>query len=130
MQALKGVVILMTLTIAVLMTLILYGMYQKSQNPDFKFFDLGGGDQPAAVAQSAVGEVPATPLATPSSERAASSRARAFGDLTLPLAPGARITSATVSGERLIVVVDEAQVWVVDLANGQVLGRVKAPKAP
>lgn len=140
MQALKGVVILMTVTIAVLMTLIVYGMYQKSQDPDFKFFDLGGGDQSAAAPQIAPQITPdATPDVTPPTG-AAVPTARAFGDITLPLPAGARITAATVSGDRLVIVVaGEAQtgetqtgeqVWVVDLATGQVLGRVKAQKAP
>lgn len=121
MQALKGVVILMTLAIAVLMTLIIYGLYQKSQNPDFKYFDLSGGGEAAAT----------TPATAPAMAPGAPDMAvRAFGDITLPLPQGARITSATVSGERLVVVVDDTQVWVVDLATGQVLGRVNAQKAP
>lgn len=127
MKALKGVVILMTLTIAVLMTLIAYGMYQKSQDPEFKFFDLSGGSKSAAATENAVVEAPA-----------GSSIPRAFGDISLPLPAGAQITSATVSANRLIIITSETQkdapnaeqVWVIDLATGQILGRVKAQGTP
>lgn len=135
MQALKGVVILMTLTIAVLMTLIVYGMYQKSQNPDFKFFDLGGSDTaaPAAPAAAVTATAPVSGLA-----EAPTTALRAFGDITLPLGANARIVSATVTGNRLVVITSAPsgeqmggdQVWVVDMASGKVLGRVKATGTP
>lgn len=129
MQALKGVVIIMTLTIAVLMTLIVYGMYQKSQNPDFKFFEFGGSDQ--AVTEPQVG---AEPMAStvPATSRLGNAT-RAFGDISLPLAANARIVSATVAGDRLVIVSSGPQgdqVWVVNMATGQVLGRVSAPGTP
>jgi hypothetical protein len=133
MQALKGVVILMTVTIAVLMTLIVYGMYQKSQDPEFKFFDLSGGEKPAATTNNTSAEAGAdTPAAAPP---VLNPTTRAFGDITLALPAGARITSATVSGERLVIVVNNEpqgheQVWVVDLTTGQVLGRVKTQETP
>lgn len=121
MQALKGVVILMSVAIAVLMTLIVYGMYQKSKNPDFKFFDLSGGDTPAAA--------PASPQ--PDALPAPQDPARAFGDIALDLPPGARVVSATTSGTTLTLIVSLGasgpdQVWVVDIASGRVLGRIKA----
>jgi hypothetical protein len=131
MQALKGVVILMTVVIAVLMTLIVYGMYQKSQDPSFKFFDLSG-DKPSATApqpqgETSTGDIPAV-LSTPSTPRA-------FGDVALNLPAGAQIVSTQVSGDRLIVVVagpivGGQQVWVVDINSGQIVGRVKAQGAP
>ena len=125
MHALKGVVIIMTLTIAVLMTLIVYGMYQKSQDPSFKFFDLSGDDESVSAS-------PAAPQAIPQGmpQISGNTNNRAFGDITLPLPAGARITSTTLSGDRLVIVVSGGantsdQVWVVDLASGQVIGRVK-----
>lgn len=131
MQALKGVVILMTVVIAVLMTLIVYGMYQKSQDPSFKFFDLSDGKgsavAPHSDAETSTGEMP-TVVNQPST-------LRAFGDVTLDLPAGAQIVSTSVSGNRLIIVVagpivGGQQVWVVDIGTGQVLGRVKAQGAP
>jgi hypothetical protein len=125
MKALKGVVIIMTLTIAVLMTLIAYGMYQKSQDPNFKFFDLGTGNKTAPASQTVING----PMVPISGTQAPTERL-AFGDVTLDLPPGSQITSATVSGEKLVVIVREPSaqnqsIWVVDLATGQVLGRVK-----
>jgi len=123
MHALKGVVILMTVAIAVLMTLIIYGMYQKSQDPNFKFFNLSSnGEKNIAV-----------PVTAPISgaDQPAAAMAQPFGDIDLPLPVGAHIASASVSGNRLIVIVTggsepAGQVWVIDLGNGHVLGRVKA----
>lgn len=122
MSALKSVVILMGVAIAILMTLTIYGLYQKSQDPDFKFFDLSG--KTTAVSQS----MPSAPVS--GGPDLVSSTATPFGDVTLDLPPGARIVSATTSGTRLtIVVATDAtlanQVWVVDLGTGKILGRVK-----
>ncbi len=47
MHALKGIVIFMGLIIVTLMILIVYGMIQKAQNPDFSFF--GGDSTPVSV---------------------------------------------------------------------------------
>lgn len=131
MQALKGVVILMTVVIAVLMTLIVYGMYQKSQDPSFKFFDLSG-DKPSAVATQPTTGVSPTEMPTVAD---AQTTLRAFGDVSLELPTGAQIVSTSVAGSRLIIVVagpipGGQQVWVVDIATGQVLGRIKAHGAP
>lgn len=115
MRALKGLVFVMTLAILVLMTLLVYGLYQKSQDPDFKFFKVSE-TAPQAAPEAPDGPAPGAVAS------------RAFGDVTLPLPPGARIQSATVSGERLVVIVampEGDQVWVVDLSTGQVLGRIK-----
>lgn len=125
MKALKGVVIIMTLTIAVLMTLIAYGMYQKSQDPNFKFFDLGHENITAPDAEAAMNR-PTPPI----SGMPLPTKPHAFGDISLNLTPGSLITSATISGERLVIIVKEPtaqnqSVWVVDLTTGQVLGRVK-----
>ncbi|HEY9164158.1 MAG TPA: hypothetical protein VIN57_06075 [Magnetovibrio sp.] len=127
MQALKGVVILMTVVIAVLMTLIVYGMYQKSQDPSFKFFDLSGNKPSVAAPQPATSEMPAV--------TDGQTAQRAFGDVSLDLPTGAQIVSTSVADNRLIIVVagpipGGQQVWVVDIATGQVLGRIKAQGAP
>lgn len=126
MQALKGVVFLMTLAIAVLMTLIVYGMYQKSQDPDFKFFDLGGDDAP----QTDVAAPRAPTALPPEAQEGAQRPLTAFGDVTLDLPDGAAITSSSISGARMSLIVTLAdggtEVWVVDLGSGKVLGRIKA----
>jgi len=122
MSALKSAVILMGVAIAILMTLTIYGLYQKSQDPDFKFFDLSGNGK------AAVQTMPNAPVSgAPSSQHGTSA---AFGDVILDLPPGARIVSAATSGSRLTVIVATGggmadQVWIIDLGTGQVLGRVK-----
>lgn len=121
MQALKGIVIIMSVAIAVLMTLIIYGMYRKSQDPDFKFFDLGGGDKPqGAMVAPPIAGVPDLPAAA----------RQPFGDINLGLPHGARVVSAQAAGGHLVIVVAQDgatadTVVVVDLTTGQVLGRVK-----
>lgn len=135
MHALKGVVMIMTLTIAVLMTLIVYGMYQKSQDPSFKFFDLSGDEESVSTSPATPQAVPQvmpqitgnTNTPTPGTPTLSTG---AFGDIIVPLPTGARITSTTLSGDRLVIVVSGDgqmgdQVWVIDLASGQIIGRVK-----
>ncbi len=126
MQALKGIVIIMSFAIAILMTLIVYGMYQKSQNPDFRFFNLGGETQPAAKIETS----PQPPVSGEAPKSKAS-----FGDISLALGPHARIVSAHAKNDRLVIVAAQGTdttkqggdlVVVIDLANGKILGRVKA----
>ncbi|PCI40273.1 MAG: hypothetical protein COB46_07315 [Rhodospirillaceae bacterium] len=107
----------MTLAIATLMTLIVYGLYQKSQNPDFKFFDFSISDAgPSAV-------MPVAPVS------GTSTPVTAFGNIKLDLPAGASIVSATPSGTQLIVITSSDgtkgdQVWVLDIATGKVLSRI------
>lgn len=122
MSALKSAVILMGVAIAVLMTLTIYGLYQKSQDPDFKFFDISGNGK---TAQQSMPNAPVSgsPARMPGTSTA-------FGDVTLDLPAGARIVSATTSAQRLTVIVATDgtranQIWVIDLGTGQILGRVK-----
>lgn len=139
MNALKGIVFLMTLAIAVLMTLIVYGMYQKSQDPDFKFLDLGGDDisqadgpQTGPQAGTALPSAPSSaPTALPPAPlKSTQPPLAAFGDVTLDLPEGASIASASVSGTHMSLIVTQAdggtEVWVVELSSGAVLGRIKA----
>ena len=44
MQALKVLVTILTILIVIAVTVIAYGMYRKSADPDFKFFELGGNN--------------------------------------------------------------------------------------
>ena len=52
----------------------------------------------------------------------------------VPLPPGARLTSSTLSGDRLVATVQLADggqgVWIVDLASGKVLSVVRFPASP
>lgn len=122
MTALKGIIIIMTLAIATLMTLIVYGLYQKSQNPDFKFFDFKGSDP---VSNEVLPKAPVSGTAS----TGPTSPVTAFGNIKLDLPPGASIISATPSGTQLIVITSSDgtkgdQVWVLDIATGKVLSRI------
>jgi len=123
MNALKGVVIIMSVLIAILMTLMAYGLYQKSQNPDFKFFNYSGSEKaPSEV-------MPEAPVS--GSLETAPMPNTAFGDITLDLPKGASIVSASPSGAQLIIItasdgVRADQVWMLDTTSGKVLGRVYA----
>ena len=122
MKAVKGAIILMTLAIATLITLIIYGLYQKSQNPDFKFFNLSG------VVPVTSEVIPSAPVSGPASSTS-TTPVTAFGNIQLDLPEGASIVSATPSGTQLIVITSKDgskgdQVWVLDLATGKVLSRI------
>ena len=124
MNALKGVVILMSLLIAVLMTMMAYGLYQKSQNSDFKFFNFN--DTPQAPAEN----IPSAPVSG-ALKRPTQGLKASFGDVTLDLPPGASIVSATPSGQQLVIItandgIRADQVWMLDLTSGKILGRVHA----
>jgi hypothetical protein len=121
MNALKGAVIVMSVLIAILMTLMVYGLYQKSQNPDFKFFNFNTSaptPQKASPQAPVSGADQGTPTSVPE-----------FGNISLDLPQGTTIISATPSGTQLIIVtasdgVHADQVWMVDMASGKVLGHV------
>ncbi|MBL4748102.1 MAG: hypothetical protein JKY17_04820 [Magnetovibrio sp.] len=123
MNALKGVVILMSLLIATIMAMMAYGLYQKSQNPDFKFFNLGTTDKaPAKI-------IPQAPVS--GGLQGLSNAPVAFDDITLNLPKGARIISATPAGTQIIIItardgVRADQVWVLDTTLGKILGSVRA----
>ncbi|MFC1673658.1 hypothetical protein ACFL12_05845 [Pseudomonadota bacterium] len=124
MNALKGIVLLMGVAIAVLMTLIIYGMYQKSQNPDFTFFDSSGDAEKQATAPT----IPEAPLAgAPTVQQAAPTQA--FRDINIDLPQGASISGASASGNQMVLLIalsdGATEVWVIDLATGQTLGKVK-----
>jgi len=124
MAVAKALVIVMSFLIAVLMGLIIWGFYQKSQNPNYKMFR--ADDTP--VVQS-----DATPTAKPTIDTMASTRSIAgasFGEVSLDLPDTARVISAQATENRLILVIardgERADlVAVVDMDSGTVLGRVK-----
>ena len=124
MQALKVLVTILTILIIIAVTVIAYGMYRKSADPDFKFFKLGDN-------YSSQGEIqlPASPnnagaikngVYTPS----------AFGEVILPLPKGCNISTVNGNGYRLFLKVGPTgttceRVIVIDPANGALLGTIK-----
>jgi len=125
MAVAKALVMVMSFLIAVLMGLIIYGFYQKSQNANYKMFrpDDAPVVQMDAKPDSSVPTV--APLPTVDSTPAVS-----FGEVSLDLPSTARVISAQASADRLVLVIArDGQtadlVAVVDLNSGKVLGRVK-----
>lgn len=123
MQALKGLVAGLAILIVIAMTTIAYGLYRKSDDPDFKFFSLGG-DEPAQTAQAP------SALPAPASSAVPSAAPRAFGDAVLSLPEGCTIAAVTGDGSRIFLKIGPAgqaceRVLVVDAANGSLLGTLK-----
>lgn len=126
----KGLVIVMSFFIAVLMGLMIYGFYQKSQNPNYKMFRSDNTPRAQADAMPASG----TDLgldANPSAPvQAGPTAAPEFGDIDLALPQTARVISARTQQDRLVLVIarngETADlVVIIDLHSGKVLGRVK-----
>ena len=123
----KALVIVMSFLIAVLMGLIIWGFYQKSQNPNYKMFR--ADDTPVVQAD-------ATPTAAPTRDAippAPYAAGTSFGEVSLDLPDSARVISAQASNNRLVLVIARDGktadlVAVVDMASGKVLGRVKTAR--
>ncbi|MBL6932119.1 MAG: hypothetical protein ISR45_04155 [Rhodospirillales bacterium] len=122
MQALKGLVAGMAILIVIAMSTIAYGLYRKSDDPDFKFFSLGGDKAPQTATQPPALPVPATQnVTTPGAAP------KAFGDVMLSLPPGCTISAVSGDGVRIFMKIGPAgpdceRVIVVDAANGSLLG--------
>ncbi len=104
---LKGAVIVMGFLIVLMMGLIIYGFYQKAQNPDYKMFR--SDDTPSAQA-SATGTVTEIPAGS------------------LGLSEKAQILSVQVEGKRAILLVARDGVKadllvVIDINSGKVLNQ-------
>jgi len=113
MAVAKALVIVMSFLIAVLMGLIIYGFYQKSQNPNYKMFRADD-----------------TPIAQTDATPAQPDLRQGFGRVALDLTDAARIVSAQATGDRLVLVIarngeNPDLVVVMDMVSGKVLGRVK-----
>ncbi|NQU57608.1 MAG: hypothetical protein HQ513_10260 [Rhodospirillales bacterium] len=121
MQALKGLVVGLTILIVVAMTVIAYGLYRKADEPDFKFFSFGGEETRQDAAQPAALPSPASNPAAPP---------KAFGDVMLSLPAGCSILSVSGDGARIFLKIGPGggtceSVIVVDATSGALLGTLK-----
>jgi len=121
MKALKTLIAVMGILIVGLMTVLGYGLYRKGTDPDFRFFDLGGGTPETTTPTG-----PTPPLAgTPP---AADTAPQGFATRDLGLAPGAEVREIAAADGRLYIHVrlpsGLEQILVLNTADGRILGIV------
>lgn len=104
MQALKALVIGMGILIVLAVFLLGYGLYKRTVEPDWKLFG------PQSATESGPSNI------------------QVFGDVSLGLADGCRISSVHADGPRAFVMIgpsnDCAEVIVLDIQSGKILGRL------
>lgn len=114
MQALKALVAGMALLIVVGAGILVWGLYQKATNPDFKLF--AGSD------------VSTSPR--PSERVSGAPAGDAFGNIDLELPPGCAIAAMELSASRLFLRIEGVagcdRIIVVDPADGRILGTISA----
>jgi hypothetical protein len=121
MQALKSLVVGLTILIIFAMSVIAYGLYRKADDADFKFFSLSGEKtnqetpEPISLASPA-----ARPGALP----------KAFGEVMLSLPAGCVIANVTGDGTRIFLKIGSVgktceSVIIVDANSGALLGTLK-----
>jgi hypothetical protein len=130
MAVAKGLVIVMSFFIAVLMGLMIYGFYQKSQNPNYKMFRSDNTPVAQADAMPASDNVSGSDATQSAPVQAGPTAVQAFGDIDLALPQTARVISARAKQDRLVLVIARNGeiadlVIIIDLHSGKVLGRVK-----
>ncbi len=125
MNALKGLVIGMGLLIVAGLALLVWGLYQKAQNPDFKFFDLTGDGKTKIEFASTE---PTPPIAQNTAPL------QGFGRKTVHLQAGDKLSSVTAEAQRLILRIEKAdghqELVIVDMNSGGVLGTLNLQTAP
>jgi hypothetical protein len=113
--ALKGLVIGLGILIVIGMTALAYGLYQKSQNPEFTFLSLSS--EPPAEKN------PAAP--SPVLKEGA---LEAFSDITISLPSECIIEAMRPDGDRLYLQIGPsgqcARIIVIDTRQGRILGKV------
>ena len=116
MHSLKALVIVMGVLIATVSGLLVYGLAQRSSDPAFSFFGTATAPAAPAAAETPSGTAP-------------------FGDVTVRLPAGCQVEDMRPDGGRLFLRVGPAagacaQIVVIELATGRVLGNVKFWNAP
>lgn len=120
MQALKTLVAGLGLLIVVGSGVLIWGLYQKATDPDFKMFSFGAGaPDPAAPPR------PSAPAAAPSG-----AADRPFADVDLGLPATCEIADMQVAAGRLFLRIGGGpaceRIVAVDAADGRVLGTITA----
>jgi len=125
MQALKVLVTILTILIVVAVTVIAYGMYRKSGDPDFKFFELSGNSTAQDSTQPPAFSTPAK------SVKSGAHSPKAFGEIMLSVPTGCNISKVSGDGYRIFLKVGPTEprcerVIVIDATSGAVLGTLRA----
>ena len=126
MNALKALVAVMGALIVGLMMVLGYGLYRKAADPDFRFFDLGGGTtetaRPVGTTETA------RPVGTTETARPVGTPAPAVTAQSLGLPPTATVRTIEADSGRLFIHVRLAdgteRVFVVDAASGAVTATI------
>jgi hypothetical protein len=119
MQALKGLVVGLTILIVFAISVIAYGLYRKATDPDFKFFSLAGE--------------PGTEAAQPAALANPGGPPKAFGEAVLSLAKGCAIADVSGDGARIFLKIGPAggtceRVIIVNANSGALLGTLKVTR--
>lgn len=106
--------------IVVIMAVIVYGLYKKSSDPDFKYFSFGGQTPADATASQ--------PSAT---MHDGSAGLKNFGEVMVSLPDGCSIAGVTGDGQRLFLKIGPAEpkcqrVIILDAASGAIIGTIKS----
>ena len=125
MQALKVLVTILTILIVVAVTVIAYGMYRKSGDPNFKFFELSGSSTAPDSTQ-----LPALPTPT-DYIKASVNPPKSFGEIMLSIPTGCNISTVSGDGYRIFLKVGPTEpkcerVIVINASSGALLGTLRA----
>lgn len=121
MQALKSLVVGLTILIIIAMSVIAYGLYRKASDADFKFFSLSG--------EKTTQETP-QPIPVPSPVAEPGALPKAFGEVMLSLPVGCVIANVTGDGNRIFLKIGPVgrtceRVIIIDATSGALLGTLK-----
>lgn len=133
MRALKALVIIMGVIIVVGIAVVGVTIFNRLSKPAMPAVATAPAAPSPAMAPSAPSPAPGlpigAPLGTPLGASLPQQFDRKFGDVTLSIPPGARVSDFSASGERLVLRVvmpdQEQRLIVVDLLSGTVLGTIK-----
>ena len=121
MKALKLLVAILGVMIVGLMTVLGYGLYRKASDPDFRFFDLGGGETTPAATTGAPPLLIATAAPIPAT-------GSGFAVRDLGLATGTDVRQIAAADGRLYIHVrlpsGLEQVLILNAADGRIIGTV------
>ena len=124
MQALKLLVSVLTILIVIVVTVIIYGMYRKSEDPDFKFFELAGDNTAANTMQQLALDAPHEGV------KSDPASLKKFGEIMLSLPKGCNISKVSGDGYRIFLKVGPTgakceRVIVINANTGAFLGTLR-----